>query len=191
MTKPDSECRIGILIFGASGTGTTTLAAVVGRQLGWRHVDLDHCLWEETNPPHQVLRSPQDRLATLRLGTDGGRGWVISGSPGAWIQPIHIGLALAVFLEAPTPVRLVRLSEREARRFGPQIQRGGSMYEQHIKFMDWSAQYEEGRLPGRSRASHEAWIGTAPCSVLRLASTRAVEELGAEVLRALEGGFES
>jgi hypothetical protein len=33
-------------------------------------------------------------------------------------------------------------------------------------FLDWAAQYDEGRLEGRSRAKHERWLAARRCPVL-------------------------
>jgi hypothetical protein len=49
------------------------------------------------------------------------------------------------------------------------------MYEGHLKFLDWAAQYDEGLLGGRSKSRHEAWIKTLRCPVLRIDGTESTE----------------
>ena len=40
-----------IHIFGASGSGTTTLAEKISRELGYFHLDTDDYFWLPTDPP--------------------------------------------------------------------------------------------------------------------------------------------
>jgi adenylate kinase family enzyme len=42
-----------ILIFGASGSGTTTLANSLSQKTGFSHLEVDKYYWGETNPPFQ------------------------------------------------------------------------------------------------------------------------------------------
>ena len=43
-----------ILIFGASGSGTTTLANEIETRTDFKHLDVDEYYWEKTNPPYQI-----------------------------------------------------------------------------------------------------------------------------------------
>lgn len=71
---------------------------------------------------------------------------------------------LAVYLWIPKEIRLERLHQREKAR-GLLI---GQAVEQSRFFLDWAAHYDQGDLPGRSRARHQAWMGQLSCPVLRL-----------------------
>lgn len=184
MSSSDRYGR-GVLIFGAAGSGTSTLGMAIAGALDWQHVDLDTCFWEPTEPPFLRARSSQDRLHVLDLELEGHRHWVLSGSPGAWNQPALDCLGAAVYVSAPRDVRLQRLRDRELERFGSLIEPGGSMYQRHLRFMDWAAQYDEGRLPGRSRAFHEFWAASAPCPVFRIQSTKPPSCLLGELLPVL------
>ena len=55
-----------IHIFGASGTGTTSLAVAIATRYGHRHLDTDDFYWMRTDPPYREVRPPEDRLALLR-----------------------------------------------------------------------------------------------------------------------------
>ena len=52
-------------------------------------------------------------------------------------------------------------------------------------FLEWAAQYETGRMPGRSRALHEKWLSERSCPVLRLEGDLSVAERVARVTEAL------
>jgi adenylate kinase family enzyme len=51
-------------IFGASGTGTTTLGQALGSTLGVPYFDSDDYFWERSIPPFTVRRP---RLSATRL----------------------------------------------------------------------------------------------------------------------------
>jgi len=65
----------------------------------------------------------------------------------------------------PTELRLQRIEAREISLFG-----GADP-----TFLAWAAQYEEGRLPGRSRARHEAWLESHLCRVLRFEEDQPID----------------
>lgn len=43
-------------------------------------------------------------------------------------------------------------------------------------FYSWAAQYEDGRLPGRSREVHEKWLLSLDCNVIRLDARKTVSD---------------
>jgi adenylate kinase family enzyme len=158
-----------IHILGASGSGTTSLAAAVARGYGHRHLDTDDFYWLRTSPPYREKRPPVERLARLRDALRESTSWVLSGSLCGWGDPLIPEFELVVFLTVPTPVRLARLRTREAERYGQHaIAPGGALQEAHVAFLDWAGRYDTGGLEMRSRALHEAWLATVSCPVIRL-----------------------
>ena len=106
-----------IHIFGASGSGTTSLAAAIARKHGHRHLDTDDFFWAPTNPPYREKRPRDQRLVLLRQALLGSVPWVLSGSLCGWGDPLIPEFDLVVLLAVPTPVRLARLRAREAERY--------------------------------------------------------------------------
>jgi adenylate kinase family enzyme len=164
-------------IFGASGSGTSTL----GRALAERHdmafFDSDDFFWEKTDPPYQT---PKEHTVRQKLMLDALQRcdrWICSGSLCGWGDDAVALFDLAVFLTAPTTLRLQRLRDREARRFGHRVAPGGDMYEQHRKFLEWASQYDDGSPDMRSRRLHEQWLLKLPCRVRRLDGSRPLDEL--------------
>jgi hypothetical protein len=85
--------------------------------------------------------------------------------------------SLVVFLTVPSEVRVERLRVREIAQLGCA----------DPAFLDWAAQYDEGRLEGRSRAKHERWLAARRCPVLRIDGAVALEDSSARVLSTLAG----
>src|SRR5688572_20498003 len=157
-----------IHVFGASGSGTTSLAIAIATTYGHRHLDTDDFFWMRTDPPYRQKRPPKERLELLWQAVRASTSWVLSGSLCGWGDPLIAEFELVVFLAVPTPVRLARLRLREIERYGEQIAPGSEVHRAHEEFLDWAERYDTGGLDMRSRALHEAWLATIPCAVIRL-----------------------
>lgn len=166
-----------IHILGASGSGTSSLALEIVRRYGHRHLDTDDYYWLPTSPPFRQTRPAGQRLALLRRAFAESSAWVLSGSLCGWGDPLGPEFQMIVFLVVPTPIRLARLSRREATRYGPDaIAAGGSLHQAHEEFLDWAARYDTGGPEMRSRAMHEAWLAGLACQVVRLEGDLAPDE---------------
>jgi adenylate kinase family enzyme len=166
-----------IHIVGASGSGTTSLAAELAGRYGHRQLDTDDFYWRRTDPPFREKRPPEKRLAALRTTFREAKRWVLSGSLCGWGDPLIPEFELVVFLLVPTPVRLARLRAREIERYGRQaIAPGGALHEAHVEFLEWAGRYDTGDPEMRSRAMHEAWLAALPCSVVRLEGEASIVE---------------
>jgi adenylate kinase family enzyme len=185
MPMPSTPQRIHV--FGASGAGTTTLGRAVAARLGLPFHDTDDYFWEPTDPPYQRIRERElrRRLLIEALVPPPEGGWVLAGSVCGWGDDAAKWFDLAVFILVPTDLRLARLREREAGRFGPRLAPGGDMHKEHGEFMAWAARYDDGPPDMRSRKMHEQWITALTCPVLRVDGARPVEELCGEVVEAL------
>jgi len=168
---------VRIHIVGASGSGTTSLAAEIAARHGHQHLDTDDYFWLRTVPPYREKRPPEERVQLLREAFDKASSWVLSGSLCGWGDSLIPEFELVVFLIVPTPVRLTRLLMREKRRYGlDAITPGGSLHESHVEFLDWAGRYDTGGLEMRSRALHEAWLATVSCPVIRLEGDLSADE---------------
>ena len=156
----------GILIFGASGSGTTTIGRELARLLDYEHHDIDDYVWEPTNPPYTIERSIDERVALLRTAIKGN--FVLSGCLREWGGAFDSILSVAAFVKTPTSVRQERLNKRELGRYGERINPGGDLYQRHQKFMQYIASYDTGGMETRSLASQGAWAKTLTCPVVNV-----------------------
>ena len=162
-------------VFGASGSGTTSLASALAARHGHRHLDVDDFYWLPTDPPYREKRPRAARLALLRSVLAESVSWALSGSLCGWGDALIPEFDLVVFLVVPTEVRLARLRARELLRYGRDaIVPGGELHEAHVEFLDWAARYDTGGPEMRSRALHERWLTKLPGRVLRLEGDRPV-----------------
>jgi adenylate kinase family enzyme len=178
-------------IVGASGSGTTTLAAALAARLGCPHLDTDAYFWLSSDPPFQHIREREARVALLRADLEKPGGWALSGSLFGWGDVFIPLFDLVVFLYIPADLRMARLRAREITRYGEAaISPGGAMHAGSIAFLQWAAGYDEGDLEEGSEYRclrvHNAWLAALPGPVLRLEGAATVEANLARVLAALD-----
>ena len=157
-----------IHIFGASGSGTTTLGKKICDELGYHHMDTDDYFWLPTNPKFTHKRPTEERLALMKCDIERFENVVISGHLAGWGDPLIPYFTLAIRMELDQSIRIERLRKRESERFGSRIEVGGDMYEQHLNFIEWAKTYDTGDMTHRSKLRHDAWEQTLPCEVVHL-----------------------
>ncbi|NNB17741.1 AAA family ATPase [Pseudomonas fragi] len=166
-----------ILITGAAGTGTSTLAHALAKELSAPHLEADDFLWLPSNPPYQHLADKTQRGERLLQEMRSHGRAVVAGSVMDWGQPLENEFDLVVFLYLPVELRLERLERREVERFG----------QAKPEFLVWAAQYDEGGVLGRSLGRHQEWLSVRTCAVLRLEGDVSVKDRVLQILDALDG----
>ncbi len=165
-----------IHIFGASGSGTTTLAKAISERFGYVHMDTDDYFWMPTDPMFILKRDKAKRVRLMREDVEKYKNVVISGSLCDWGDALIPLFDLVIRVETDTPTRLARLKEREYRRFGERIREGGDMYEEHKAFLEWASQYDTAPPTMRSKAKHDLWQETLLCPLLTVSGTAPLSE---------------
>jgi adenylate kinase family enzyme len=167
-----------IHVFGASGSGTTTLGRSLAERLGIPHFDTDDYFWVKTTPiPFTVKTDITGRVARLRADLLKHPDWVLSGSLCDWGDSVIPLFTLAVFLWIPAGIRLKRIREREIERYGVEaLSPGGWFHQNHMEFMTYAASYDSGGLDIRSRQLHEQWMRSLPCRLLRIEEPLSTQE---------------
>lgn len=163
-----------ILITGAAGSGTSTLAAAIADASRATFIETDDYFWLPSDPPYQHKREEAERAAALLQDIRRQPNAVVAGSLIDWGQELEDVFNLIVFLYIPTELRLARLQLREERRFG----------KADPEFLAWAAQYDAGTAEGRSLERHRLWLSRRKCRVLCLEGDMTTEERLQRVLAA-------
>lgn len=175
-----------IHIFGSAGSGTTTLGIELSKKLNIPHFDSDDYFWKKTDPPYIEKNPIPERHRLLLQDMKDMKSWVLSGAIDSWAEPFIPLFSLAVFIYVPAQVRINRLKLREHNRYGDRILPSGDMYQTHLDFIEWAAQYDEGRMSGRSLKRHEEWIKNLPCPIVRIEGDVSVDRTITLVLQELK-----
>ena len=155
-----------IHIYGASGSGTSTIGRYISEKLGYFFMDTDDYFWEQTNPPYTTKRNLFTRIKLMIDDIERYDNVVISGSlvdGGDELIPLF---TLAIRVETDTKIRLERLRIREKEKFGTRIDIGGDMYDNHVEFINWAASYDDGGIDIRSKVKHDDWQKQLICPLI-------------------------
>lgn len=165
-----------IHILGASGSGTTTLAKALSKDIGFKHFDTDNYYWLPSGEPFTQKRDIKERQIQLKEDLENYTNWVLSGSLCGWGDIFIPYFDLVVYLWIPSEIRISRLMKREKDRYGSEIEMGGSRYESYNEFIRWASKYDEAGVEMRSKKLHQAWISKLECPVLKLEGDMKIEE---------------
>lgn len=166
-----------IHILGASGSGTSTIGKAISEKYGHVQLDTDDYFWIPTDPKFTVIRERGERQTMLAKAIEDNPRCVISGSLCGWGDIFINKFQFVILVETPVTIRIQRLKQREYNRFGERISPGGDMYNEHIKFLDWAAQYDDGGNDMRSYAMHENWLKSIKCPIKRVDGTCPADEI--------------
>ena len=171
-------------LFGASGTGVTTLGQALGPELGCPYFDSDDYFWLPTAPSFTQRRPPAERDALLASELAQHPNSVVGGSIVGWGEGWLHTFDLAVFLWLPPALRLQRLREREQARYGAASAADPARAAQTRAFLAWAAGYDDSSTGGtRTIANHEHWLRQFGCPVLELRGDLPVAGRVAAVLK--------
>lgn len=174
-----------IHIYGASGSGTTTLGKKICEELGYTQMDTDDYFWLPTKPKYICKRPKSERVKLMINDINKYENVVISGSLTDWGDKLIPYFTLAIRIEMKQNVRIDRLVKREKERYGLRIEPSGDMYQKHIEFIEWAKSYDNGGLDTRSKAMHDELEKSFKCKILYLDGEDDLEDKFEKVLKAL------
>ena len=165
-----------ILIFGASGSGTTTLGSALAQNVRASFLDADDFYWAKTDPPFTEKIPLQLRSENLQNALEVEERAILSGSLVSWGDYWLTAFDLAIFLRLPPNIRLQRLEAREQERYGDSLLEDPERKANSKAFLEWAAQYDDPAFNGRSIKQHEDWMKELHCPVLRIEGDLEIED---------------
>lgn len=155
-----------IHIFGASGSGTSTLGKKISELWGYTWLDTDDYFWVPTDPPFTTHREKTERVRLIKEDIEKYENVVLTGSLSGWGDALIPEFTLAVRIVIDKELRLARIKKREYERFGDRIAPGGDMYEHHLEFLEWASKYDTAGVNMRSKAKHDEWQKLLQCPLV-------------------------
>ncbi len=164
-----------LYIFGASGSGVTTLGQALGLYLDIPYFDSDNYFWVPTVPPFTIKRDPVERNSMISRELKAVPDLIFGGSALNWGADVFPPFDGVVFLWIPADIRMQRIKERERARYGNAID--AEMKEQHEDFLAWAADYDNNTgISNRTLQLHEEWLSKMTMPVLKLQGDMSLEE---------------
>lgn len=175
-----------IIIFGASGSGTTTLGKEIARRTDFIHLDTDDYYWVKTNPPFQEKIPFNERNENLKADFFKFENVVVSGSLVSWGKEWESVFDLAVFIRLENAERMKRLKKREYERYGEKLLTDKRIQQNSKVFLEWANQYENPDFDGRTLKIHTKWIDLLQCKVLKINGKSGLNDKTEIVLKELK-----
>ena len=176
-----------IHIFGASGSGVTTLGRALSAVCGNPYIDSDDFFWVPSEPPFTLKREITERNTLLENEVNSLNNWILGGSIVNWTGLRIKSFDLVVFLYLPADLRIERLRKREVERYGDVILRDPIRRKAHEDFIEWAEDYDAATgIAGRTLHAHESWLWMLDCSIMEIRGETPVEERIERILRRKE-----
>jgi adenylate kinase family enzyme len=173
-----------INIFGASGSGVTTLGNALSARISFPYFDADSYFWLPSDPPFNFKRPPAERNELINQQMSRHNNWVLGGSVVSWHNSWVFDLS--VFLYVPNHVRMERLKRREFERYGDIIYTDAERNKQYHAFIDWATGYDDNSTQGRTLKVHQDWMNKLQNDILIIDGDTTVEERVEAVLAKME-----
>ncbi|MDN3583922.1 AAA family ATPase [Mucilaginibacter flavus] len=172
-----------INIFGASGSGSTTLGKALGARLNYPVFDGDQYFWMSSEIPFTVKLNPEERNAMINRDIAAHDNWIVSGSVVGWKNNWEFDLS--IFLYIPHDIRMSRLKKREFERYGDKIHTDPERIVLYHNFLDWANGYDDNTTDGRTLQVHQTWMENLTKPLLMIEGDTTVEERVEAVVRKL------
>ncbi|WP_312298125.1 AAA family ATPase [Chryseobacterium sp.] len=166
-----------IHIFGASGSGVTTLGKALSEQLNIEYFDSDDFFWLKTEIPFTEKQNPEIRNTTVSDILHTTDNWIFGGSMIHWGENIFPPFDLVIFIYLPPEIRMERLRKREFERYGEEIitnpQRAGKFEE----FLEWAKDYDHNTgIANRTLNAHREWLSGIDVPLLEISGDYPVSD---------------
>lgn len=174
-------------IFGAPGSGVTSLGRELAQRLGCSHFDTDDYHWFTDDVlPYRRRRNPDHRRQLLSADLDATESWVLSGSLCGWGDVFIPRFDAVIYLWLPADVRIARIRERELQRYGAErLSPGGDLHLVFEKFISWASAYDEETDKIRSRSKELQWLEVLSCNKITIEAEMPLPVLSDSVLKRL------
>lgn len=160
--------KMKILIFGASGSGTTTLGRELAKTTDFTHLDADNYYWRPTPTPFQEKMPLAERSQMLTNDFEKYENVILTGSMVSWGEQWERAFDLVIFIYLNSKVRIDRLKKREVERYGDKLLTDEQVQRSSDEFIQWAKKYDDPDFTGRSLKVHNDWIKKLSCPVFRI-----------------------
>ncbi|MGH1515891.1 AAA family ATPase [Chryseobacterium sp. JK1] len=176
-----------IHIFGASGSGVTTLGKALSQKLAIEYFDSDDFFWLKTPIPFIERQKPEIRNTIVSQKLHATDHWIFGGSMINWGENIFPAFDLIIFLYLPPEIRLERLKKREYERYGDEIIHHPEKAKKFQEFINWAADYDHNTgIASRTLKAHLEWLSAINTPLLEISGDHDVPQKMDIIMRTLQ-----
>ncbi|BFO66750.1 AAA family ATPase [Chryseobacterium sp. KCF3-3] len=158
-----------IHIFGASGSGVTTLGKALSGELNIEYFDSDDFFWLTTQHPFTERQNPEIRNTSVSEKLHTTENWIFGGSIIHWGENVFPEFDLIIFLYLPSELRMERLRKREYERYGDELITHLERAKKYQEFMDWAKDYDHNTgIANRTLKAHLEWLSDIDTPLIEL-----------------------
>jgi shikimate kinase len=158
----------GIIVFGANGSGKSTIGRELARVLSYKYMDHEDYAFVKSDIPYTVERSREECLRLMLADINEYGSFVLCAVTGDFCDEISSMYEFAVYLSALLEIRMERIKQRAVERYGDRVSEGGDMYERQAAFLDFASKRPLDRI--------EQWAMTLTCPIMQVDTTKPVSE---------------
>lgn len=161
---------MGILICGLNGTGKSTLGRMLADRMGYEFIDNEDLFFPKADPSYMFSgpRSKEEVIRLLEQKISENSRFIFAAVRGDYGSRLADSLDCIVLIEAPKPIRSLRVRERSYRKFGDRILPGGDLYDRESKWFSLTDSRPDDYVT--------AWLKTVDCPVIRIDGTLPPEQ---------------
>lgn len=158
----------GIIITGLNGCGKSTVCRLLAEKLNYFSIDVEDYFFIKSDIPYSKFHT-HEQTRKLMLGDIlKNKNYVMATVNCDWGDEITSTYKFAVVLKAPLDIRMRRIEEREYRKFGNRVLKGGDLYESQQKFHN--------KVLKRTDEHMAKQMQYITCPVLELDATRPLQD---------------
>ena len=147
-----------IVIFGGSGSGTSTLAREVAKKRNLVFLDADDYYWEKTEIPFEIKIPKEIAIERLKRDFSNHENLIISGSLDTWGSQWDDAFDIGFYISLSHETRMNRLRKREIARYGEKLLNDPYIIKKSGDFLEWASKYDNPEFSGKSISRHQKWI---------------------------------
>ena len=172
-----------IHVMGASGTGTSTIGELLGKELDFDVIESDFYKWEQTIPEFQIMRPIEESNKLLIDKIKESKNLIITGSLHSNSVTFDY-IDLIVYLKCHTFIRMRRIKKRDIQFGRNSLKQEGEIKENFLGFLFLAKNYNKLGLDKRSRASQK-WVMSSceNASVIEISTNGRMKKVHDRVLK--------
>ena len=166
----------GIIIFGANGCGKTTIGSALAQTMQVKHLDVEDYYFDKTDILYTNQREKNEVINLMLDDINKRDCFILSGVTGNYGDKIVSMYKLAVFLSAPSDLRMERIQNRVLDKYGEIAMTDSDVKKNTETFIEFAQTRDLSKIV--------EWADTLTCPIIYIDASKPIIDLVQEIKRA-------